>query len=119
VIAPGEKKPRRVLQVSTEIVPVMKTVMELAADSSIDIAVVRAAAEKMTEYLQLPDDGVTRREIRGIRIRLWIKLAVADGARSAPAAIRDWLLAHGRAQAELPGPRMFRKALRELGYPPS
>jgi hypothetical protein len=118
VIAPGEKKPRRVLQVSTEIVPAMKTVMELAADPSVDIAVVRGAAKKMTEYLQPPDDGITRRETRGITIRLWIELAIAGGARPAPAAIRDWLLAQGRSQAELPGPRMFRKALRDLGYPP-
>lgn len=117
--APSEKKPRRVLQVSTEIVPVMKNVIELAGDRSVDIAVVRAAAKEMKEYMQLPDDGVTRREMRGIQIRLWVELAIADGTRSSPAAIRDWLLAHGRTKAELPGPRMFRKALRDLGYPPS
>ena len=105
------------MHVSTEIFPAMESLLTITADAHADRTAVQAAAEKVTSYLSLPADGVTLRQKRGFQIQIWLEVAIAAGTRPSPAAIRDWLLAHGVAKCEVPGERVFRKTLRKLGYP--
>jgi hypothetical protein len=119
VTTPDERKARRVMQVSVEVVPELVSLMGLAANPAIDKAVVLDAAAKVKGPLRLPSDGATAKQMRSLQIELWVRVAIAAGAHPAPAPIRKWLLANNVSPAELPVERMFPKMLRKLGYPPA
>jgi hypothetical protein len=107
------------MEVSTEVFAAMQSLLDTVSSPDADRDAVDAAAAKVKSFLPLPADRITLRQKRGFQIQIWVKVATEFGACPSPAAIRDWLLAHGVAQSELPGERMFRKTLRKLGYPPA
>jgi hypothetical protein len=113
------RKQRRMMEVSTEVIPAMESLLTTVSNPDADRTAVSAAADKVKSYLRLPADRVTLRQKRGFQVQIWVKVATALGAHPSPAAIRDWLLEQGVVQGELPRERMFRKTLRKLGYPPA